>query len=94
MRSNLPVTQREYLLPADQNLVSTTDLKGRILHCNASFVAASGFTRDELLGQPHKLIRHPDMPPEAYRDLWATVAAGQPWSGLAKNRRKAAAQAA
>ncbi|KQW42450.1 MULTISPECIES: methyl-accepting chemotaxis protein [unclassified Roseateles] len=88
MRSNLPVTQREYLLPTDQNLVSTTDLKGRILHCNAAFVAASGFARDELLGQPHNLIRHPDMPPEAFRDLWATVGAGRPWSGLVKNRRK------
>jgi aerotaxis receptor len=88
MRNNLPVTQREYPVPADRNLVSTTDLKGRILHCNAAFVEASGYTRDELLGQPHNLIRHPDMPAEAFRDLWATIAAGQPWSGMVKNRRK------
>ncbi|MFG6441174.1 methyl-accepting chemotaxis protein [Roseateles sp. LKC17W] len=88
MRSNLPVTQSEYLLPAGRNLVSTTDLKGRILHCNAAFVEASGFTRDELLGQPHNLIRHPDMPEEAFRDMWATIATGQPWSGVVKNRRK------
>ncbi|MBI3349499.1 MAG: PAS domain-containing protein [Burkholderiales bacterium] len=88
MRSNLPVTHQEYLLPTDRNLVSTTDLKGRILHCNAAFVEVSGFTRDELLGQPHNLIRHPDMPPEAFRDMWATISAGQPWSGLVKNRRK------
>ncbi|WP_457419841.1 methyl-accepting chemotaxis protein [Roseateles sp. P5_E7] len=88
MRSNLPVTQREYKFPAGRNLVSTTDLKGRILHCNAAFVEASGYARDELLGQPHNLIRHPDMPEEAFRDMWVTIAAGQPWSGMVKNRRK------
>jgi aerotaxis receptor len=88
MRSNLPVTQREYPFPSGQSLVSTTDLKGRILHCNSAFVTVSGFTRDELLGKPHNLIRHPDMPPEAFRDLWATISAGLPWSGLVKNRRK------
>ncbi|KQV60302.1 chemotaxis protein [Pelomonas sp. Root1217] len=88
MRTNLPVSDREYLLPTDHNLVSTTDLKGRILHCNAAFVEVSGYPRDELLGQPHNLIRHPGMPPEAFRDMWATIAAGQPWSGVVKNRRK------
>lgn len=88
MRTNLPVSQREFPFPAGQNLVSTTDLKGRILHCNAAFVAVSGYEREELLGQPHNLIRHPDMPEEAFRDLWATVQAGRPWSGVVKNRRK------
>ncbi|RZL38406.1 MAG: PAS domain-containing hybrid sensor histidine kinase/response regulator, partial [Rubrivivax sp.] len=88
MRSNLPVSHQEYRLPSDRNLVSTTDLKGRILHCNAAFVEVSGFTRDELLGQPHNLIRHPDMPAEAFRDMWTTIASGQPWSGMVKNRRK------
>ena len=88
MRANFPVTQREFPFPSGQNLVSTTDLKGRILHCNSAFVAVSGFTRDELLGQPHNLIRHPDMPEEAFRDLWATVQAGKPWTGIVKNRRK------
>jgi len=88
MRSNLPVTHREYVLPTDRNLVSTTDLKGRILHCNAAFVEVSGFSREELLGQPHNLIRHPDMPAEAFRDMWDTIAAGRPWSAPVKNRRK------
>jgi len=69
-------------------LVSTTDLKGRITHCNANFIEISGFTREELFGQPHNLIRHPDMPEEAFRDLWATVSSGQPWTGTVKNRRK------
>ncbi|MEK8051364.1 methyl-accepting chemotaxis protein [Ideonella sp. DXS22W] len=88
MRMNLPVTDREYPLGADQTLVSVTDLKGRIVYCNDAFVEASGFTLDELLGQPHNLVRHPHMPPEAFRDLWATVGGGRPWTGLVKNRRK------
>ncbi|MDH0866655.1 methyl-accepting chemotaxis protein [Mitsuaria sp. GD03876] len=88
MRTNLPVTQREFPFPEGRALVSTTDLKGRIQHCNDVFVAVSGFSREELLGKPHNLIRHPDMPAEAFRDLWATIQAGHPWSGLVKNRRK------
>lgn len=88
MRSNLPVTQIEYPFPAGRALVSTTDLQGRILYCNPAFIDVSGFDRDELLGQPHNLIRHPDMPQEAFRDMWATISGGQPWSGLVKNRRK------
>ena len=88
MRSNLPVTQREYDYPASMMLVSTTDSKGVITHCNASFVEASGFEYDELIGQPHNIVRHPDMPPEAYRDMWRTMGNGMPWTGLVKNRRK------
>lgn len=88
MRDNGPVTHREHHLTPGQNLVSTTDLKGRIVYCNPAFVAASGYERGELEGQPHNLIRHPDMPAEAFRDLWDTVAAGEPWSMLVKNRRK------
>ncbi|MBB6563652.1 aerotaxis receptor [Acidovorax soli] len=88
MRQNLPVTGQEYPVPKGQTLVSTTDTKGRITHCNAAFVAVSGYTREELLGQPHNLIRHPDMPEEAFRDMWATIASGRPWSAPVKNRRK------
>ncbi|MBP6899859.1 MAG: PAS domain-containing protein [Burkholderiaceae bacterium] len=87
MRLNLPVTQHEHLFPAGESLVSTTDDKGRILHCNQAFVDLSGYAREQLLGQPHNLIRHPDMPAEAFRDLWATVQAGRPWTGVVKNRR-------
>ncbi len=82
------VTQREYIFPSGQILVSTTDLKGRILHANAVFVETSGYALEELLGQPHNILRHPDVPQEAFRDLWATIQAGQPWSGVVKNRRK------
>jgi aerotaxis receptor len=83
-----PVTQREHPFPVGQLLVSTTDLKGRILHANAVFVATSGYALDELLGQPHNLLRHPDVPAEAFRDMWATIQGGRPWSGVVKNRRK------
>ena len=88
MRSNQPVTQREYAFPPGATLVSVTDLKGRITYCNPAFVEVSGFARDELMGQPHNLVRHPDMPEEAFRDMWATIEAGLPWSGYVKNRRK------
>ena len=88
MRLNLPVTGREYVVPPDTILVSATDLKSRITHCNRAFVEVSGYTPEELLGQPHNMIRHPDMPQEGFRDLWATVDAGKPWTALVKNRRK------
>ncbi|MBA5637858.1 PAS domain-containing protein [Duganella sp. LX20W] len=88
MRTNLPVSQRAYTFPADQTIVSVTDTKGRIVYCNPTFVDISGFTHAELMGQPHNIIRHPDMPAEAFRDLWDTLQEGRPWSGLVKNRRK------
>jgi aerotaxis receptor len=88
MRKNLPVTQREYMLPEGTSLVSKTDLKGRIVYFNPAFVESSGFEREELAGAPHNLVRHPDMPEAAFADLWATLERGLPWSGLVKNRRK------
>ena len=88
MRINLPVTQHEHPFPSGQTLVSVTDLKGRILYCNPGFIELSGFSKEELLGQPHNLVRHPDMPEEAYRDMWETIESGRPWSAAVKNRRK------
>ncbi|MBI3381389.1 MAG: PAS domain-containing protein [Aquabacterium sp.] len=88
MRSNLPILDEAFPFPAGASLVSTTDLKGRITYCNPAFIQVSGYAREELLGQPHNLIRHPDMPAEAFRDMWATIASGQPWTALVKNRRK------
>lgn len=88
MKLNLPITQVEYDLPDGVTLVSTTDLTGRITHCNQAFVIASGFDYSELLGQPHDIVRHPDVPPEAFKDLWATIGRGRPWTGVVKNRRK------
>ena len=88
MRKNEPVTNRAYHMSANQTLVSVTDLKGRITYCNPAFIEVSGFTREELLGQPHNIVRHPEMPEEAFRDMWDTIQNKLPWSGLVKNRRK------
>ncbi len=88
MRNTGPVTGREYVLEDGVTLVSTTDLKSYITYGNPAFIQVSGYTRDELLGQPHNMIRHPDVPAEAFRDLWATLQEGLPWTGLVKNRRK------
>ncbi|WP_234263423.1 methyl-accepting chemotaxis protein [Hydrogenophaga sp. NFH-34] len=88
MRQNLPVTTQEFEIPDGATLVSTTNLRGVITYCNPAFIAVSGFTREELIGQPHNLIRHPDMPPEAFRDMWNSLKSGHPWSAAVKNRRK------
>jgi aerotaxis receptor len=88
MRTNLPVTSKEHQFGAEECLVSVTDTKGRITYCNGAFVDVSGFARNELLGQPHNLVRHPDMPEEAFRDMWQTLQSGLPWTGIVKNRRK------
>jgi len=88
MRKNLPVTQQEYVLKDGVSLVSQTDTKGRITYCNQAFIEASGFTEEELIGKPHNIVRHPDMPEEAFGDLWETLKLGLPWNGLIKNRRK------
>ena len=88
MRNNQPVTNNEYVLGDDALIVSKTDTKGKLTYFNTQFVEASGFTDQELMGQPHNIVRHPDMPPEAFEDLWATLKAGKPWAGAVKNRRK------
>jgi len=88
MRTNLPVTTVEYPITDQTLIVSRTDLKGRLSYFNDEFVAAAGFTEAELMGQPHNIIRHPDMPPEAFENLWDTLKAGKPWVGAVKNRRK------
>jgi aerotaxis receptor len=88
MRVNLPVTQQEFVIPDGVTLVSTTDLSSHITYCNPAFIAVSGYSREELVGQPHNIVRHPDMPPEAFRDMWVTLKSGSPWSALVKNRRK------
>ena len=88
MRKNLPVTDVEYPIHDDTLIVSKTDPKGKLTYFNDQFVTASGFTEAELIGQPHNIVRHPDMPPEAFEDLWTTLKAGKPWAGAVKNRRK------
>jgi len=87
MRDNGPVTQREYAFPAGATLLSVTDEKGRILLANPHFVQVSGFALDQLVGQPHNVVRHPDMPAQAFDDMWRTLKAGIPWTAIVKNRR-------
>ena len=88
MKNNQPITQREVLFPPNCYLVSKTDLKGIITQANDAFVAISGFTRTELIGSSHNVVRHPEMPAAAFADLWKTVKAGLPWRGAVKNRCK------
>ncbi|GAA0695369.1 PAS domain-containing methyl-accepting chemotaxis protein [Marinobacterium maritimum] len=88
MKKNLPVTQVEEDYPASANILSTTDLKGAITYVNKDFVEVSGFSHDELLGKNHNLVRHPDMPPAAFAQLWTTLKAGDSWMGMVKNRCK------
>lgn len=88
MRTNLPVFDSEFLLMDDMSLVSKTDIKGRITYVNPAFIEASGFAEEELIGKPHNLIRHPDMPEQAFGDMWQTLKTGLPWTGIVKNRRK------
>ena len=88
MRQNLPVTQREFDFPEHATLLSTTDVHSHVAYANEAFLAVSGFTAEEIMGQPHNLVRHPDMPQQAFADMWATLKAGTSWTALVKNRRK------
>lgn len=88
MKMNMPVTDREIMMTQGTILVTKTDLKGRIIYANDAFVEISGFTRDELVDSNHNIVRHPDMPPAAFKDLWETIKAGRPWVGIIKNRTK------
>lgn len=88
MKKNLPVTQREIDYPESAVFVTKTDTKGIITYASDAFVEVSGFSREELVGTNHNIVRHPDMPEWAFADLWATVKAGHPWRGYVKNRAK------
>ncbi|MFZ3084633.1 methyl-accepting chemotaxis protein [Rhodoferax ferrireducens] len=88
MRTNLPVTQNEYQFPESETLLSTTDTASHISYANAAFIRTCGYDADELMGQPHNLVRHPDMPVEAFADMWRSLQDGQSWTALVKNRRK------
>ncbi|QHE85661.1 methyl-accepting chemotaxis protein [Hydrogenophaga sp. BPS33] len=88
MRVNTPVTQREFEFADNATLMSTTDAQSYITYANAAFVDVSGFSLEEIQRQPHNLVRHPDMPKEAFADMWATLQGGEPWTALVKNRRK------
>ena len=88
MRNNQPVTQQELILPPGETLLSTTDTSGRITYANVAFIRASGYSWEELHGQPHNIVRHPDMPAEAFEDMWTSLKQGKSWTAVVKNRRK------
>lgn len=81
-------TDVEVPFPDGRLIVSRTDLAGLLTHANDAFVELSGWERDDLIGAPHHILRHPDMPKAAFRDLWATVESGKKWHGYVKNLRK------
>ncbi len=87
LRTNLPVTQREFDYPSDATLMSTTDTRSYVQYANPAFLHVAGLSHGEIVGQAHNIVRHPDMPPAAFADLWATVKAGHSWTGFVKNRR-------
>ncbi len=88
MRSNMPVSNVERVLHDAEAIVSRTDLHGNITYANQDFINVSGFSEDELIGAPQNIIRHPDMPVEAFADFWSTLRSGKAWTGMVKNRCK------
>ncbi|MDO9270068.1 MAG: methyl-accepting chemotaxis protein [Methylobacter sp.] len=88
MKINMPVTDTEYSLAEHDSIVSKTDLKGMITYINEDFLRISGFTKQELIGASQNIVRHPDMPTEAFEDMWQSLKAGRPWTGMVKNRCK------
>ena len=88
MRNNGPITDKEIVLSDNDEIVSSTDTQGNILFCNDTFCHIAGYQRDELINQPHNILRHPNMPKEAFGMLWTALKAGKPWMGVIKNRCK------
>ncbi len=88
MKINLPVTNYEVPYDKNLNILSTTDARGTITYVNPDFIQISGFESSELIGRNHNIVRHPDMPPAAFGDLWSTVQADNSWMGIVKNRCK------
>jgi len=88
MKKNLPVTNKEIHLKPMDSIISTTDLKGQLTYVNKTFLEISGFSEKELIGKSHNIVRHPDMPPAAFADLWSKIKAGETWRGMVKNRCK------
>ena len=84
--------QSEFLIetevPEDELIISRTDLNGIITYANDTFAEISGYTMDELIGKPHNIVRHPDMPSAMFKDLWETVQHKKQWTGIVKNLRK------
>jgi len=88
MKINMPVTDHEVTMGKGDILVTRTNLKGIITYANSAFIDISGFSKEELVGKNHNVVRHPDMPSAAFEDLWICCKAGRPWTAPVKNRTK------
>lgn len=88
MKINMPVTSEEVIFDDSQFMLTKTDIKGVITYANQDFIKVSGFSEAELVGSNHNMVRHPDMPVEAFEDMWRNLKAGKPWTGMVKNRTK------
>lgn len=75
-------------VPQDELIISRTDLKGRITYANDVFASISGYSAGELVGEPHSIVRHPDMPKSVFKEMWKTLKSEKLWKGYVKNRRK------
>ena len=78
----------ETIVPSGELIVSRTDLKGNITYANETFALISGYTKDELIGKPHNIVRHPDMPKSIFKELWKDLETKGSWNGFVKNKRK------
>ncbi|WP_318526680.1 PAS domain-containing protein [Sulfurospirillum oryzae] len=78
----------ETSVPSDELIISRTDLSGKITYANETFARISGYAIDELIGKPHNIVRHPDMPHSVFKTLWETLGRGEMWKGYVKNLRK------
>ena len=78
----------ETKVPEQELIISRTDLTGVLTYVNETFAMISGYEVDELIGNPHNIVRHPDMPKSVFKDLWETLKRGESWQGIVKNRRK------
>jgi len=88
MKMNMPVTNHEIMMKPGTILVTRTDLKGVITFANDAFIEISGYSRDELVGSSHNIVRHPDMPSAVYEEMWNTLSKHNPWHRVVKNRTK------
>ena len=78
----------ETIVPEDELIISRTDLNGMITYANETFCSISGYEESELIGKPHNMVRHPDMPSVTFKDLWETITNKGQWTGVVKNLRK------
>lgn len=85
--SNVTPIDEEFIFEGS-SIISQTDLKGIITFANRKFCEVSGYSVDELVGQAHNIIRHPQMPRTAFQTMWDTISTGHTWNGLVRNMRK------